>query len=109
MHVVHPNPTSENPSLSRYGVSPAASRYAVTTREPGASEVLTHGLVSRPASTARFASSPAAIITVGFEVFVQLVIAAITTEPWRTAPSFSSTGDSVPGSTWPSSSIAISG
>ena len=26
MHVVQPYPTSENPSLSRYGVSPAASR-----------------------------------------------------------------------------------
>ena len=81
MHVVHPNPTSEKPSLSRYGVSPAASRYSVTTREPGASDVLTHGLVSRPASTAFFASRPAASITAGFDVFVQLVIAAITTEP----------------------------
>ena len=81
MHVVHPNPTSENPSLSRYGVRPAASRYSVTTREPGARDVLTHGFVSRPASTAFFASRPAASITAGFDVFVQLVIAAITTEP----------------------------
>ena len=80
MHVVHPNPTSENPSLSRYGVRPAASRYSVTARS-GAREVLTHGLVSRPASTAFFASRPAASITAGFDVFVQLVIAAITTDP----------------------------
>ena len=92
MHVVHPNPTSENPSLSRYGVSPAASRYSVTTREPGASDVFTHGFVSSPASTAFFASRPAATITDGFEVFVQLVIAAMTTEPWRTTPWSSGTG-----------------
>ena len=37
--------------------------------------------VCRPRSTAFFASSPAATITDGFDVFVQLVIAAITTEP----------------------------
>ncbi|GIU99246.1 MAG: hypothetical protein KatS3mg014_0862 [Actinomycetota bacterium] len=53
----------------------------MTTREPGASDVFTHGFVSRPRSTARLASSPAASITEGFEVFVQLVMAAIATEP----------------------------
>ena len=53
----------------------------MTTREPGASEDLTHGLRWRPRSTAFFASSAAPSITCGFEVFVQLVIAAITTEP----------------------------
>src|SRR5262245_1181340 len=109
MQVVHPNPTSENPSLSRYGESPAASRYSVTTREPGASEVFTQGLVSRPASTAFFASSPAAIIPGGFEVVVKLVIAAITAEPWRTAPWFSWTGSSDPGSTASSGCTATSG
>ena len=36
---------------------------------------------SGPCSTAFFASSPAATITDGFDVFVQLVIAAMTTEP----------------------------
>ena len=36
---------------------------------------------SSPASTAFFASSPAPIITDGFDVLVQLVIAAITTDP----------------------------
>ena len=36
-----------------------------------------------PFSTAFFATSPAATITDGFEVLVQLVIAAITTLPWR--------------------------
>jgi hypothetical protein len=64
-------------------VRPARSRYSVTTRDPGASEVLTHGRAISPASTARLARSPAAIITDGFEVFVQEVIAAITTEPSR--------------------------
>ena len=42
---------------------------------------MTHGLRARPRSTAFFASSPAATMTDGFEVFVQLVIAAMTTEP----------------------------
>src|SRR5512133_337169 len=59
----------------------AFSRYEVTTFEPGARLVLTHGFVESPLSTAFFASSPAAIITLGFDVFVQLVIAAITTDP----------------------------
>ena len=48
---------------------------------PGASDVFTHGFTSSPASTALRASRPAASITLGFEVFVQLVIAAITTLP----------------------------
>jgi hypothetical protein len=38
-------------------------------------------LRARPFSTAFFASSPAPIITLGFDVFVQLVIAAMTTAP----------------------------
>jgi hypothetical protein len=50
--------------------------------EPGARLDFTHGLRWSPRSTAFLASSPAAIITDGFEVFVQLVIAAITTAPW---------------------------
>ena len=44
-------------------------------------EVFTHGLTSRPASTAFFATSPAPIMTDGFEVLVQLVMAAMTMEP----------------------------
>ena len=50
---------------------------------PGASEVFTTGLTLRPRSTAFFASKPAASITRGLLVFVQLVMAAISTEPWR--------------------------
>ena len=53
----------------------------MTTFEPGASEVLTHGLTLRPFWTALRARIPAPIITDGFEVLVQLVIAAITTCP----------------------------
>src|ERR1035438_6705262 len=53
----------------------------MTTREPGARLVFTQGLELRPSSAAFFATRPAAIITCGFEVLVQLVIAAITTWP----------------------------
>src|SRR5215469_8500401 len=56
----------------------------MTTLEPGASVVFTHGLRSSPASTARRASSAAPTITDGLEVLVHEVIAAITTEPWST-------------------------
>ena len=55
----------------------------MTAREPGASEVLTVGPTRRPRATAFRASSPAPTMTVGLEVFVQDVIAAIATEPWR--------------------------
>src|SRR5207253_10664310 len=41
----------------------------------------THGLRSSPFSTAFFATRPAPIITLGLDVFVQLVMAAMTTEP----------------------------
>ncbi len=53
----------------------------MTTFDPGARLVFTHGLRVSPFSTAFFATSPAPIITLGFDVFVQLVIAAITTDP----------------------------
>src|SRR5919109_349011 len=56
----------------------------MTTLEPGASVVFTHGLRFSPASTAFLASSAAATITDGLEVLVQEVMAAITTEPWST-------------------------
>src|SRR4051794_31294474 len=59
----------------------------MTTFEPGASEVLTHGLRCRPRSTALRASSPAPTITNGFEVLVHEVMAATTTAPWSIATS----------------------
>src|SRR5256885_16624463 len=61
--------------------SRAAWRKRVTTREPGAKVVFTCGFTDSPFSIAFFARSPAAIITDGFDVFVQLVIAAMTTDP----------------------------
>ena len=57
----------------------------MTTFEPGASDDFTHGFRVRPRSTALRASRPAPIITDGFDVFVQEVIAAITTEPCSSA------------------------
>jgi hypothetical protein len=54
----------------------------VTAFEPGASDVLTTGETLSPFATAFLASSPAPTITVGLDVLVQEVIAAITTSPW---------------------------
>src|SRR5262249_51398409 len=75
MQVVHPYPTRLKPSRSRYCCSPECPRYSVTTFDPGARLVLTHGRLVRPRSTAFLARRPAPIITLGLEVFVQLVIA----------------------------------
>jgi hypothetical protein len=82
IQVVQPYAVTPKPSFSRYGSRPAASRYLVTTREPGASDVLMCGATFRPASTAFFATRPAASRTLGFEVLVQEVIAAIRTSPF---------------------------
>src|SRR5215203_2416358 len=57
----------------------------MTTFDPGASVVFTHGLRLSPRSTAFFASSPAPIITEGFDVLVHDVMAAIVTAPWSRA------------------------
>ena len=65
-------------------MSPARSRYSVTTLEPGASDVLTHGWLVSPRATALRASSPAPSMTEGLEVFVHDVMAAMTTCPWST-------------------------
>ena len=56
----------------------------MTTLDPGASVVFTQGLRLRPRSTAFLASSAAPTMTDGLEVFVQEVIAAMTTAPWST-------------------------
>ena len=53
----------------------------MTTWEPGAKEVLTQGLTVRPRALAFRATRPAATRTLGLEVLVQLVIAAMTTSP----------------------------
>src|ERR687889_2421952 len=54
----------------------------MTTLEPGASDVLTHGLLASPRSTAFLASRPAPTITDGLDVLVHEVIEAMTTAPW---------------------------
>ena len=54
----------------------------MTTCEPGASEVFTHGFGFSPFACALRATRPAATSTDGFDVLVQEVIAAITTSPW---------------------------
>ena len=56
----------------------------MTAREPGARLVLTVGPTVRPRATALRASRPAPTITVGLEVLVQLVMAAMATDPVRT-------------------------
>ena len=55
----------------------------MTTFEPGAKLVFTYPGTWSPSCTALRARRPAAIITAGFDVFVQLVIAAMTTAPSR--------------------------
>src|SRR5690349_5303162 len=64
----------------------------MTTLEPGASVVFTHGLRDRPRSTAFLASSAAPSMTCGLDVLVQDVIAAITTAPWSSSKSSTCTG-----------------
>src|SRR3569832_2386451 len=59
-----------------YGMRPASFMYSVTTLEPGARLVFTQGFTCRPRRTALRASRPAAISTDGFDVLVQLVMAA---------------------------------
>src|SRR6478609_6657840 len=82
MQVVQPKPTRLKPTLSRSACKPELARYSATTWLPGASEVLTHGLAFKPLAAALRARRPAPISTLGFEVLVQEVIAAITTSPW---------------------------
>ncbi len=91
MQVVQPKPTILKPSLSSDFCRPALTRYSATTCEPGASEVLTQGATFNPLATAFCASRPAPIMTLGFEVLVQEVMAAITTSPWPRSKSSSST------------------
>jgi hypothetical protein len=55
----------------------------VTTPDPGDKLVFIYGRTLSPHSTAFLASSPAPSITEGLLVFVQLVIAAMTTEPGK--------------------------
>ena len=91
MQVVQPKPIRLKPTLSRSVCRPELERYSATTWLPGASEVFTHGFALRPFAAALRASRPAPISTLGFEVLVQEVIAAITTSPWPRSKSRPST------------------
>src|SRR4051794_17060922 len=92
MQVVQPKPTRLKPTLSSSSCSPELARYSATTWLPGASDVFTQGLAVRPLAAAFLASRPAPIKTLGLEVFVQEVIAAITTSPWPRSKLRLSTG-----------------
>src|ERR1700680_3795269 len=81
MQVVHPKPTTLKRSRWSDSITPAFLKESVRTFDPGARLVFTQGLELSPFATAFRASSPAASMTLGFEVLVQLVIAAITTDP----------------------------
>src|ERR1700716_2314112 len=82
MQVVQPKPIRLKPTLSRSSCSPELARYSATTWLPGARDVFTLGFAVRPLAAALRAKSPAPISTLGLEVLVHEVIAAITTSPW---------------------------
>src|SRR3546814_9036369 len=87
LQVVQANATMPKPSCSSSGNSLASLRYSCTALEPGASDDFTHGLRVRPRAFALRASRPAAITLRGFEVLVQLVMAAMITAPSGILPS----------------------
>ena len=95
-----------NPSASGGTCSAAALVYAVTTRDPGASEVLT--FVAREGPSPRLLAKAAARSR-GNEVFVQEVIAAMSTSPCGSAPSRELlVGFAAPGQRGPVVHISIS-
>src|SRR6201999_2643853 len=91
MQVVQPKPTRLKPTLSRSVCNPELERYSATSWLPGASEDFTQGLGFNPSAAALRASSPAPIRTLGLDVLVQEVMAAITTSPWPRSKSRFST------------------
>src|SRR3546814_17195945 len=81
LQVVQAKPTIPKPSCSSSGSSCASSRYSCTALEPGAHDDLTPGLRVMPRALALRARRAAAITLRGFLVLVQLVMAALITEP----------------------------
>ena len=84
----------------------------MTTRDPGASVVFTHGRLVSPRCTAFLASSPAPSITEGLDVLVHDVIAAMTTCPWSmfaVLPSSNVTGTGSVGHSWASAQTWVGG
>src|SRR6201989_2263640 len=84
MQVVQPKPIRLKPPLSSSACSPELVRYSATTWLPGASDVFTQGFALSPLGAALRANRPAPISTLGLEVLVQDVIAAMTTSPCPT-------------------------
>ena len=83
MQVVQPKPTRLKPSLSSSFCRPDLARYSPTTCDPGASEVLTHGLDLQTLGDGIAGKKAGGNQdTDGFEVLVQDVMAAIATSPW---------------------------
>ncbi len=87
LQVVQAKATMPKPSFSRSPSRLASFRYSSTAFEPGASEDFTQGLRVRPSLLALRASRAAAITLRGFEVLVQLVMAAMITAPSGMVPS----------------------
>src|SRR5262245_66389282 len=79
MQVVQPKPIRLKPTLSRSFCRPELARYSATTWLPGASEVFTHGFAFKPLAAALRACRQAPLSTLGLEVVVQEVIAAVRT------------------------------
>src|SRR5829696_10578075 len=69
------------PTPSRSSSNPARRRYRSAVGEPGAREVFTQAGGVRPKARALRATRPAATRSLGSDVLVQLVIAAMAKEP----------------------------
>ena len=79
------SPRGRSRALAAAPCRPARSRYSVTAREPGARLVLTVGAApSGPGRPRCGPAGPHPPSRVGLEVLVQLVMAAMATEPVRT-------------------------
>src|SRR5690554_7021591 len=81
LQVVQAKPTIPKPSFSISGNRPESCKYISATLEPGAKDVLTQGLRSKPNSLAFLATKPAATTLLGLEVLVQEVIEENITTP----------------------------
>src|SRR5690554_1995629 len=81
LQVVQAKPTIPKPSFSISASKPDSCKYISATLEPGANEVFTQGLRTKPNSLAFLATKPAATTLLGLEVLVQEVIAANNTAP----------------------------
>ena len=96
LQVVQAKATMPKPSCSSSVSKPASSRYSCTALEPGASEVFTQGLRTKPRAFALRASRPAAMTLRGLLVFVHEVIAAMMTAPSGISPGVSVHGAAMP-------------